>query len=205
MAIESVLFNLKNDKATLRVFKETNGEYKINSSITTNSNKKVTSYLTFNMQTFNEFCDWLVGDLSDTKHYYLRDMYGRKVLYFDNEFQPNHKNKGITQSFVNFDPELFNTMVTKLKEFQSSYEEEKEEENKEMCMIPEVPKYEENVRIDIVHCPKCLHIINIKECLIFEDKEITRMQCPICHGVYEIEYTKEIQPEIKKLMKEFLN
>ena len=139
MAIESVLFNLKNDKATLRVFKETNGEYKINSSITTNSNKKVTSYLTFNMQTFNEFCDWLVGDLSDTKHYYLRNMYGRKVLYFDNEFQPNHKNKGITQSFVNFDPELFNTMVTKLKEFQSSYEEKEEE----MSSVPDMPKYEE--------------------------------------------------------------
>ena len=138
--IESMLFNLKNEKSTLKVFKETNGEYKINSSITTNDGKKVTSYLTFNMQTFNEFCDWLVGDLSDTKHYYLRTMYGRKVLYFDNEFQPNHKNKGYAQNFVNFDPELFNTMVTKLKEFQSNYYEEKEEE---MSSIPDVPKYEE--------------------------------------------------------------
>ena len=146
MAIESVLFNLKNDKATLRVFKETNGEYKINSSITTNNGKKVTSYLTFNMQTFNEFCDWLVGDLSDTKHYYLRTMYGRRVLYFDNEFQPNHKNKGYAQNFVNFDPELFNTMVGKLKEFQSNYSEEKEEE---MSSIPDVPKYEEK-KEDIV-------------------------------------------------------
>lgn len=146
--IESMLFNLKNDKATLRVFKETNGEYKINSSITTNEGKKVTSYLTFNMQTFNEFCDWLVGDLSDTKHYYLRNMYGRRVLYFDNEFQPNHKNKGTTQSFVNFDPELFDTMVRKLKEFQSTYEEEKEEEE-EMSSLPEAPKYEEK-KEDIV-------------------------------------------------------
>lgn len=137
--IESMLFNLKNEKSTLKVFKETNGEYKINSSITTNEGKKVTSYLTFNMQTFNEFCDWLVGDLSDTKHYYLRNMYGRKVLYFDNEFQPNHKNKGYAQNFVNFDPELFNTVVTKLKEFQSNYYEEKEE----MSTIPDTPKYEE--------------------------------------------------------------
>lgn len=151
--IESMLFNLKNDKATLKVFKETNGEYKINSSITTNEGKKVTSYLTFNMQTFNEFCDWLVGDLSDTKHYYLRNMYGRRVLYFDNEFQPNHKNKGTTQSFVNFDLELFDTMVTKLKEFQSTYEENEEDEEKEeeeMSSLPDTPKYEEKEDNNII-------------------------------------------------------